>query len=471
MSIFNLKKLAAKWKPAQAPDINLDEHITMRLKEQHADAPDKITERQLDDNRFEAKDFIMEKQLEKARTGSADMIIERNLTESKGKFGDLRNSKTSEGDINKLEEKRLAGDRAELEKYEAAAQTPKALKWWEHLRPSGNAKSAGLSNSLKKTAFGMLHKETVDPVIEKVPEEHVIDFDAVKNLEGDEIGTGLPPDSDPANEFMAGKENPEGPSLEEEQDVPVAAMKLITQKEMPELDSMYFVLGFSPSDFEGKNDTQLKEVALNKILSLKPGLRGKISIDDFAEPEVENKEGKIALRLVGQEYFSSEAQESEFFRNLKLEHTDEGGTPVTLGMVELSDTGVFYAMDEGDRENFASELEEYIISQHPEMAEKFKTEGIRDYLNFSDAKNGKIKFAIGAGKQEDSDELDEDDQKEYDEITGEKTDEGGEESPVSDESFPVVEHPMDVSRVASMEDFQIVIADANSDAAVGSKKN
>lgn len=109
-----------------------DEHITYRLRKEHVDEQDTLTEDQLKDSRVEEKNVIMEALLESKRTGSADKITEKNLNDSKAKFGSAhRNEDAYTGDINKLEEKRLAGHKMEDEKYELAGETPKNLKWWE----------------------------------------------------------------------------------------------------------------------------------------------------------------------------------------------------------------------------------------------------------------------------------------------------------------------------------------------------
>lgn len=469
MSTFNLKKNAA----FKQPEINLDEHITMRLKEQHVDAPNQITERQLDENRFEVKEVILEKQLEKVRTGSADVVTERNLNESKGKFGDLRNSKASEGDINKIEEKRLAGERTEKEKYEAASATPKALKWWEHLKKAGSSK-------VIKTAKPYGEFRNVSS-----PEEHVSTFGDLGELEGEELETGLAPDVDKGNEFIGTPGQADEVSIEEEQEILPASMKLLKFKEVPEFDSLYFVLGFEPEAFHDKNDKQLKEHAMEQVINLRPELKGKISIDDFAEPEIMNGKGSIALRLIGKQYFDNSvgADDSELFTDEKVETIDDGGTPVTVGLISLSEGGIALARDEDTREELAIALEKYLIGKHPEMAAKIGSEGIGNYLDFSGAEEGTIKFAIGgdgASVEEIEDESDKtEEEKEIEDITGEReeVDETTEEP-----SFPVVEQPEQPeqpslaipARAASIksaksaksaEDFPIVVAE------FGAKKN
>jgi len=109
-----------------------DAHTSRMLEEEHGDVPEEITDKQLDSYRSGEKDTIMEDLLEKARTGSAQVILEKNLNDSKEQFGSkLRDSSTYEGNINKLEEKRIAQYNIEDEKYEPASETPKRSRWWE----------------------------------------------------------------------------------------------------------------------------------------------------------------------------------------------------------------------------------------------------------------------------------------------------------------------------------------------------
>ena len=112
----------------------LDEHAhtDRMLSEEHKDAPEVITDKQLDSHRVKEKDTIMEDLLEKTRTGGAQVLLEKNLNDAKEEFGiKHRDSSTYEGDINKLEEKRLAKYNIEKEEYEVASETPKRQRWWE----------------------------------------------------------------------------------------------------------------------------------------------------------------------------------------------------------------------------------------------------------------------------------------------------------------------------------------------------
>ena len=118
-----------------------DFHIDFRLQDSHSEAPNEITEKQLDKYHFEVDDLLTEKQLEKSREKASTTAgtTEALLNNQKAKFDiKLRNEDASKGDINKLEEQRLAGEKQEDEKYDPASSTPKDLRWWEgHKSPDG----------------------------------------------------------------------------------------------------------------------------------------------------------------------------------------------------------------------------------------------------------------------------------------------------------------------------------------------
>jgi hypothetical protein len=110
-----------------------DAHTSRMLEEEHhGNVPEEITDKQLNTHHVGEKDTLMEDLLEKARTGSAEVVLEKNLNESKDQFGSKhRNPSAYEGDINKLEEKRLAEKHREESEYEVASETPKRQRWWD----------------------------------------------------------------------------------------------------------------------------------------------------------------------------------------------------------------------------------------------------------------------------------------------------------------------------------------------------
>ena len=133
-------------------------HTDRMLSKEHEKAPEVVTNKQLDSRRVQEKDTIMEDLLEKARTGSAKVLLEKSLNDASEEFGTKhRDSSTSEGNINKLEEKRLAKYNIEKEEYEVASETPKRQRWWEVKGKDG------LKIAFKKASFGSNYPDSDYP--------------------------------------------------------------------------------------------------------------------------------------------------------------------------------------------------------------------------------------------------------------------------------------------------------------------
>jgi len=128
MATFNLKKQAKKDNHDNHDDH--DDHIERRLKNEHKDQKNMITEKQLKDYITETEVQLTEKQLEDNR-GGPEGTTEARLNASTSKLMKHRDESTHIGDINKLEEQRLANKPVEKEEYKPASETPKALRWWE----------------------------------------------------------------------------------------------------------------------------------------------------------------------------------------------------------------------------------------------------------------------------------------------------------------------------------------------------
>jgi hypothetical protein len=127
---FNLKDYQA---------VDGDAHIDQRLDVDHTgDNINEISEAQLEDNRTGNPDLTLEGLLNQNRPELDFRITEAALDQNDGEFGsDFRNPEAYEGDINKLEEKRLMNDPVENEPYEPLTETPKNLRWWEGKSPDG----------------------------------------------------------------------------------------------------------------------------------------------------------------------------------------------------------------------------------------------------------------------------------------------------------------------------------------------
>jgi hypothetical protein len=125
---FNLKAYAEK--ATGEGDIHYDK----KLRKDHSSTPEAVTQKQLEKDRVKEKDVTVEKLLDDKRLGGADKLIEKNLDDAKGGLHQHRNTEAHTGDINKVEEQRLANATQEGEKYESASSTPKKKRWWEHLK-------------------------------------------------------------------------------------------------------------------------------------------------------------------------------------------------------------------------------------------------------------------------------------------------------------------------------------------------
>jgi len=400
MSKFNLKK-----------KLNLDETITKRLSVDHDEAPQVITEKQLDGDRIPEKEVILEKLLDSKRTGSADRIIEKNLNDTKGQFGPLRNPKTYNGNINKIEEKRLAGDKTEDEKYEAASTTPKIQRWWDHLKQSSSSKAVRVA---------------ARPVLLDSWGEQ----DAWKELEdqtrGQEPEEGLIPDRDPSNEFMGNLKDSE---IDTETDPLTSKMDIVKHRESKNpIPAVYFSLEFDPFDFDD-NIEEAKLAAMEKILELNPNLEGKISPDDI-KPTLKGGievPGQFSVRLIGPEYFSSDNK--KMLSGLSIEQVDVGGTPVIVGKLNVGPQAKVM-----DHEALIKAISDYVTQQD----DSIDITALENSLNLSAIDSGEVTFAIGAPSEQDNDEDNDEDNEVY---QGEVLDDTIEDEPIDDmvteESFPV----------------------------------
>lgn len=154
--------------------ISGDEHIESRLRKSHEDSKDVINEKQLEDYRATEVDSLTEKQLDSKRGGNkeASELVEKRLDTDKSRFANkYRNPDAYKGAINKLEEKRLANNPVEKEKYEAASTTGKKLRWWENTEDPMGMKLARNRRLQRKAQFedfeddydgGELDEDTMD---------------------------------------------------------------------------------------------------------------------------------------------------------------------------------------------------------------------------------------------------------------------------------------------------------------------
>lgn len=278
MSKFNLKNYQK---------INGDEHITMRLKESHEEAPNVINEKQLESYRVGEENVTIEKLLEKNRSGADNEITEKRLDTHKAKFANkYRNPDAFNGDMNKLEEKRLTSDPVESEKYKPASETPSQLRWWEGVKSEDGLKVA---------------KNTREAQYKVAPE--------VREEVEEKEGFGLSPvpetieksDDDFPVEDM---ENIDKTVVEEAENTN-GNMDILIEKflpnDNPRFSGVYMVLSYDPSDFAGDEEA-IKSVALDTILSMHPELNELIGIDDLGD--INDEEGTIKLKTFGEQFKS-----------------------------------------------------------------------------------------------------------------------------------------------------------------------
>jgi len=152
MSNFNLSGYLKKIFSAKKKEDKQGDQIETKLNEKNKkeEEPQEITEGLLKKDREDTEETTIEKKLEKVRAGSKEMLVEGQLDKSKSAIMKHRNAETAKGNINKLEEKRLAGETMESEKQEPASEADKPRRFWEVKSPDGLklAKSVKIAQAL-----------------------------------------------------------------------------------------------------------------------------------------------------------------------------------------------------------------------------------------------------------------------------------------------------------------------------------
>lgn len=178
-------------------EIDTDGHIDRRLQEEdHADIPNETNQGQLEEYRSVEETVTTEKQLEQKRLGSADKVTEKNLDETTG-WVKHRNPEAYEGDINKVEEQRLNGEKSpvqEEEPYVDATKNP-GFKWWDKAKSDDGLKVAQ-DNKIQKTAQGYQRLLDIDDLdkaedTEDTEELYLGDKARWEDVEKD-VGAGVP---------------------------------------------------------------------------------------------------------------------------------------------------------------------------------------------------------------------------------------------------------------------------------------
>lgn len=364
-------------------------HISTQLEEQRTEAPTVITEKQLEKDRGTETNTTLEKQLEKVRKGAATTIIEKNLDDSKGQFSKMRDSSTYSGNLPKLEEKRIKSDKMEDEKYELASKVAKVKEWWTDLVPKTASNQQKTITAIKST------KKAIDPLNETISDEldfndPATSFERARGLygEGDDFEVV---ERDPSNEFIG--------DVQEATDVdsPVSSNKTLSVIQNKEfhppkdpMDAIHIKLGFDPDAYSG-NLEEVRDAALEKVLQLRPELNGRISTDDFTKPTVGTIDGTISLRLIGDEYFKK-SNGNISFSELKFSEGDVGGTPVTMGRVQVNRDDE--ALETSDDNEIARDIVDFIKSKHPDLNITTKS------LDLSKLDQGIVNYVVSAGEEQ-----------------------------------------------------------------------
>lgn len=324
-----------------------DSSLSTQLNDFHKDAPQSVTEDQIKRLRFTTEDSITEKLLEKTRTGSGESTIEKRLNDSKGEFGvKHRNSETSSGNINKLEEKRISNKKNEDEKYKPASSVKKSMRWWE-AKTNDGLKIA--NNECKKCVISQVdaRKLTVvkqKPITKFKISEDVDPYDYTENI----------------NLSIKGNK---------------------------------YIGTYDPEFFSNDEDFA-KEVFLCKLTYYSPFFLDYIDISSvdsedgtltFTMPETE----KMPIAAKSKNIIKK-AQTQSPFNDLNFEKIDVGGTPTFIGSVNFNPV---FAQNK-DKNEIISQAIKFIKTQHPEVdlqADNFDSSKIYNgELSFLSSEEGVI---------------------------------------------------------------------------------
>lgn len=382
------------------------EHIDMRLKETRKEAPDVINEKQLESYRGTEANVVVEKLLEQKRTGEDTEITEKRLDTHDAKFANkYRNPAAHEGDMNKLEEQRLQGDPVEKEKYELASKTSEQFRWWEGVKsPDGLKLAKNEKDNQKKNIIARKKRDVEFEEPQEKTEEMTFDKPRWQEM-GEYVEEKEEKDpvaiSDVPEDFSV----IENKSLDLSKEMFVKKEKYLPNKN-PNLSAVYIVLSFDPSGFSG-NEDDIKQAALEKVLTIKPELSGLISIDNFGEINEDAGEGTIKLRAFGEEFDSivrktpanavpsaikpdiELSEETMPIEEISYEEKDMEGTPTAIGRVTVNTS-----VTTDNRDSIIEDVIKFVRNKHPNIEVEV------DSLDLSDIDQGEIRYMVGVMDQE-----------------------------------------------------------------------
>jgi hypothetical protein len=365
MSKFNLKNHVKK---------DGDEHTDKKLREEHEEAVEEITEEQLSERRVNEKETLIEDLLEEQRkqagTSEADIITEGNLDSADQSLHKHRNPEAYEGDVNKLEEQRLSEETQEEEEYELASETKGEMRWWEDVKDGKDLKLA--SDHKKK----------------------VVEAQSSPHYDGDnqgEVDKTFVPEL-PKETLSLNEEENDDFEIDDRENI-----KVTKQKDLEGLvNGVYMALEFNPYSFS--NDKEAREAVFNAILSERPELEGLISKD---EVRVDTDDGTATLRSIGDQFLVTDLEDDapsfqtdSLFREMDFNEVDLGGTPTASGSIEMLEP-----VDMADKSSIAEQAVSFINSKHPEY------EVSEQSLDLSNIGDGMIGF-MASPKSQSSDDFD-----------------------------------------------------------------
>ena len=414
--------------------ISGDEHIEMRLKEQHVEAPNQINEAQLEDYRGTEANVTIEKLLEKSRTSDNPILTEGGLDKNKAKFAiKHRNSDANSGDINKLEEKRLTNEPTESVKYELAASTPKKSRWWEGGKSPDGLKLTKSNKSIKTAAED---EAEVGDVLEslELPEDNKGIEEKIKRIEdgGDFEIQDVDKDEELEDDFEVVDGGGESATTPIE-----PKMKVIKEKTFSgAVPGIYMVVGYNKDDFPAATEEERKEkiedFALSHIVKVRPELSGLIDTSDLYDMKEVGSIGSIALRAIGDKYaglFPSEeevqqeekpilfekpadrqeAEEGtledleqyyniiESFEKISFDKKDIDGTPMAFGKIKTTTP-----VTDENRKNVIKAATDYILSEYTEIGDINENS-----LDLSKVNEGEISFITSVEEIKEEEEVEE----------------------------------------------------------------
>jgi hypothetical protein len=348
--------------------INGDEHIEMRLRNVNkgSEEAEVVNESQLEDYRATESDVLTEKMLEKVRKGSADRTVEARLESQDPKNGvKYRNPDAYTGDINKLEEKRLSSKPVEKEEYESATIKSKSGKWWDSKSPDGLKLAS--DSGLKKNAIEELGFDK--PRWQEVGED-----------EGEGEGNlGISEEDD----FVVEEKEPVSKIKKDSNPITI----IQTKEGRDPIPHFYMKMHYNPEQFE--NDEEVKNAALEKVLSVRPELANFVTIENMALKGFD----QVSVRAIGEELTGLVGNKEEFeieeeipgniFEEINYEERDVEGTPMAFGSVKINTE-----VHEMNRDAIVRDIVDYINGKHPRL--NLTEEG----LDLSKLSSGEVSFII-----------------------------------------------------------------------------